>query len=97
MSQEWIRHAFRHNRRGDNKLLLGVLLCLNIFVPVKTPLKPVYLSRDLKDEDTMTSSVSSHQLLIEEVDESGVERINIVSSTEDKNNPKGYDTYRYPR
>ena len=45
----------------------------------------------------MTSSVSSHQLLIEEVDESRVEQINIVSSMEDKNNPKGFDTYRYPR
>ena len=45
----------------------------------------------------MTSSVSTHQILYEEVDESGVEPTNIVSSTEDKDNPKGYDTYRYPR
>ena len=50
-----------------------------------------------EDEETMTSSVSSHQILYEEVDESGVEVIHIVSSTDDKENSNGYDSYRYPR
>jgi len=57
----------------------------------------MHLDSTDEDEDTMTSSVSTHQILYEEVDESGVEPTNIVSSTEDKDNPKGYDTYRYPR
>lgn len=57
----------------------------------------MHLDTTDEDEDTMTSSVSTHQILYEEVDESGVEPTNIVSSTEDKDNPKGYDTYRYPR
>lgn len=57
----------------------------------------MHLDASDEDDDAMTSSVSSHQILFEEVDESAVNSVNIVSSTDDKDNPKGFDTYKYPR